>query len=105
MAVHRRMHAVVGQLRGAMSRTKRAFQTCGVNQMDSRIACRGAGLGSEPRRVLDELSKIRMVDVVLPTRSGTTIRRRCITRPTEHQAILLDRLGFRLPEHIQVKAM
>jgi transposase len=56
-----------------------------------------AGLGDEPRRVLDELSKINVVDVVLPTRCGCEIRRRCVTRPTEHQAILLTRLGLRLP--------
>ncbi len=56
-----------------------------------------AGLGDEPRRVLDELSTIRMIDVVLPTRSGIEIRRRCITRPTDHQAILLQRLALRLP--------
>jgi transposase len=56
-----------------------------------------AGLGDEPRRVLDELSKINMVDVVLPTRCGVEIRRRCITGPTEHQAILLQRMGIKLP--------
>jgi transposase len=56
-----------------------------------------AGLGDEPRRVLDELSKINMVDVVLPTRCGVEIRRRCITGPTEHQAILLQRMGLHLP--------
>jgi transposase len=56
-----------------------------------------AGLGDEPRRVLAELGKINQVDVVLPTRSGIDIRRRCVTQPTEHQAILLDRLGLRLP--------
>jgi transposase len=56
-----------------------------------------AGLGDEPRRVLDELSKINMVDVVLPTRCGREIRRRCITQPTEHQAILLQRMGLHLP--------
>jgi len=56
-----------------------------------------AGLGDEPRRVLDELSKINLVDVVLPTRCGVEIRRRCVTQPTPHQAILLDRLGLHLP--------
>jgi transposase len=58
---------------------------------------RAAGLGDEPRRVLDELSKINMVDVVLPTRCGTEIRRCCITQPTQHQAILLQRMGLPLP--------
>ena len=50
--------------------------------------CRAAGLGDEPRRVFDEIGQIRMVDVVLPTKAGPTITRRCITRPTQHQAIL-----------------
>lgn len=58
---------------------------------------RAAGLGDEPRRVFDELGKINLVDVVLPTRTGVEIRRRCVTQPTEHQAILLHRLGLRLP--------
>jgi transposase len=60
--------------------------------------CRRAGLGDEPRRVLEELGRIQLVDVVLPTRQGTEIRRRCITEPTEHQAILLTRLRCRLPK-------
>jgi transposase len=63
--------------------------------------CRQAGLGDEPRRVLDELAEIRLVDVVLPTREGTEIRQRCIARPTEHQQILLDRLQLRLPFRVQ----
>jgi hypothetical protein len=64
--------------------------------------CRHAGLGDEPRRVLAELSRIKLVDVVLPTRDGTEIRRRCVTRPDEHQAILLHRLGLALPQSLPV---
>ena len=59
--------------------------------------CRAEGLGDEPRRVLSELAEIRLVDVVLPTRAGVEIRKRCITRPSEHQQILLDQLRLRLP--------
>jgi transposase len=59
--------------------------------------CLAAVLGHEPRRVFEELGKIQLVDVVLPTREGTEIRRRCITQPTDHQAILLTRLKIRLP--------
>jgi hypothetical protein len=59
--------------------------------------CQRAGLGQEPRRVFDELSEIHMVDVVLPTHQGTEIRKRCVVRPTDHQAILLQRLRLRLP--------
>ena len=62
--------------------------------------CRRAGLGDEPRRVLAELGRIKLVDVVLPTRGGTEIRRRCVTRPDEHQAILLQRLGLNLPSSL-----
>jgi transposase len=62
--------------------------------------CKAAGLGNEPRRVLDELQDIRLVDVVLPTRQGIEIRKRCISRPSEHQQILLEHLGLKLPEKI-----
>jgi len=64
--------------------------------------CRQAGLGDEPRRVLSELGRIKLVDVVMPTRDGTEIRRRCVTRPDSHQAILLQRLGLNLPSHLPV---
>jgi transposase len=63
--------------------------------------CRQAGLGDEPRRVLDELAEIRLVDVILPTRDGRVIRQRCVSRPTEHQQILLDRLQQRLPFRLE----
>lgn len=67
--------------------------------------CRGAGLGDEPRRVFDEIGRVQLVDVVLPTRSGVDIRKRCISRPNEHQSILLDRLGLVLPKTIKKYAM
>jgi hypothetical protein len=59
--------------------------------------CQRAGLGQEPRRVFEELGKIQLVDVVLPTRQGPEIRRRCVTQPSDHQAILLTRLNLNLP--------
>ena len=60
--------------------------------------CRRAGLGDEPRRVFEELGQIELVDVVLPTRQGPEIRRRCISEPTDHQAILLTQLRMALPK-------
>ena len=62
--------------------------------------CRAAGLGDEPRKVLDELAQVRVVDVVLHTRCGQTMRRRCISRPTPHQSVLLDRLKLELPRSL-----
>lgn len=67
--------------------------------------CQRAGLGNEPRRVLAELSELRVVDVVLPTKDGHEIRARCVTQPGEHQRILLDRLGWELPSHLQIASM
>jgi transposase len=62
--------------------------------------CQRAGLGDEPRRVLSELSDLRAVDVILPTDDGHEIRKRCLTRPSEHQTILLRRLGLELPTNL-----
>jgi transposase len=59
--------------------------------------CQKAGLGNEPRRLLAELSELRAIDVVLPTRDGQEIRTRCVTQPNNHQKILLQRLGWDLP--------
>jgi hypothetical protein len=58
---------------------------------------KSSGLGDEPRRVLNELSKVNLVDVVMPTSVGMEIRKRCVTRPTEHQEILLQYLGLKIP--------
>jgi transposase len=62
-----------------------------------------SGLGNCPRKIIEELSNIKMLDVVLKTRNGITIRRRCITRPTEHQSILLHHLKMNVPSHLEIK--
>ena len=67
--------------------------------------CQRAGLGNEPRRVLDELSKLRAVDVVLPTTDGPELRTRCVTQPSDHQKILLERLGLELPSRLTSTAL
>ncbi|MDR3077539.1 MAG: IS1634 family transposase [Planctomycetota bacterium] len=59
--------------------------------------CSRAGLGDEPRRVLKELSLIQLVDVIIPTKAGAEFKRACVTIPTPHQRILLERLGMKLP--------
>jgi len=52
--------------------------------------------------VFEEPGKISVVDVVLPTRAGPELRRRGVTRPTEHQAILFQHLRLNLPSNIQM---
>ena len=67
--------------------------------------CKRAGLGSEPRKVFDEISQIKVVDVVMPTRKGTAIRKRCIAQPTKAQAVLLQMLGLHLPQRMKIHKM
>jgi transposase len=67
--------------------------------------CRQAGLGREPRVVFENLSELSLVDVVLATRSGTIIKKRCISQPTQHQLILLQRLGLRPPASLEITAV
>ncbi len=67
--------------------------------------CRQAGLGHEARQVFEALSEIVLVDVVLPTRKGSVLRKRCVSRPTEHQAILLQRLGLSLPAALKTATL
>jgi transposase len=64
--------------------------------------CHRAGLGDEPRKVFDEIAQVQLVDVLLPTKSGINLRRRCVAQPTKHQAILLHRLGLTLPMHLEI---
>jgi len=57
----------------------------------------GAGLGTAPRKLLEELAEVRSLDVVLPTGAATELRLRTVSRPEIHLAILLERLGLVLP--------
>lgn len=65
----------------------------------------GAGLGDAPRTLLYELAKVKSGDIVLAaqTRDGIakTIRLRHVTEPDESQAVLLRRLGLKLPRRLQ----
>jgi len=62
-----------------------------------------AGLGHSPRTILDEIGRIQSTDVVLPLADDLAreIRIRCVIRPERDQAMLLDRLGLRLPERLR----
>lgn len=62
-----------------------------------------AGLGNSPRTILQELGRIQSADLVLPLADdpGREVRLRCVIRPDRAQALLLDRLGIRLPERLR----
>jgi len=59
-----------------------------------------------PSRKINEQRLYRALDKVLAHREALQIflknRRRCVTRPDEHQAILLHRLGLNLPSNLPV---
>jgi hypothetical protein len=63
-----------------------------------------AGLGNSPRTIVEELGRIQSTDVILPLsdRDGWEARIRCVIRPDRAQALLLDRLGLRLPERLRI---
>lgn len=63
--------------------------------------CKSAGLGNEPRKVFDEITQIKVVDVLLPTKLGTIITKRCISQPTKAQSVLLQKLNLHLPQYMK----
>jgi transposase len=65
--------------------------------------CKQAGLGNEPRTVLLEIKNLTLIDVVLQTRTGTEIRLRCVSKPEQHLAILLQKLNLRPPPRLDMK--
>ncbi|MBI2861643.1 MAG: IS1634 family transposase [Chloroflexi bacterium] len=67
--------------------------------------CKRAGLGNEPRKVFDEIGQIKVVDVVMPTKAGAAIRKRCIAQPTKPQEVLLQRLQLQLPQRMRIHKM
>jgi len=62
--------------------------------------CKQSGLGNEPRKIIDEISRIKLTDVILPTRKGVELRLQCVSKPDTHQKILLQHLGLKLPSRL-----
>lgn len=62
--------------------------------------CRQAGLGDEPRKIIEEIKKLQLVDVVLPTRKGVEIRLRCVTAPDPELAFVLQKLKLKPPKRL-----
>ena len=61
----------------------------------------GAGLGTAPRKLLEEMREIRSLDVVLPS-NGKTIRLRTVSKPPQPLRMLLHRLGLPLPNQSRI---
>jgi transposase len=62
--------------------------------------CKNSGLGNEPRKIIDEIKRIKLTDVILPTKNGVDIKLHCVSKPDEHQRILLQYLRLNLPSRL-----
>jgi transposase len=60
------------------------------------------GLGTCPRKLISDMSHVRSMDVVLPTKKGDKLRLRVVGRPEKRLALLLDRLGLPLPNRPKI---
>jgi transposase len=81
-------HILVCFLALAMWRTLQQWMEC-------------AGLGSAPRKLVEEMREIRAVDVMLPARDKT-IRVRTVPKAPQPLRILLQRLGLPIPNQSKV---
>jgi transposase len=81
-------HILVCFLALAMWRTLQQWMEC-------------SGLGTAPRKLVEELREIRAVDVLLPARNKT-IRLRTVSKAPQPLRILLQRLGLPLPNQPKV---
>lgn len=60
-----------------------------------------AGLGTAPRKLMEELREIRSLDVVLPAKDRT-IRLRTVSKAPQPLRILLQRLGLPIPNQPKI---
>ncbi len=58
------------------------------------------GLGNGPRPLIEELARIKVNDVVLPTSNGREVRIRCVTQTDASQRTLFGRLGLKIPTRL-----
>ncbi|MBI5039601.1 MAG: hypothetical protein HZC13_07610 [Nitrospirae bacterium] len=61
----------------------------------------GCGLGTAPRKLLEELREIRSMDILLPTKDKT-IRLRVVGTAPERLKILLQRLRLLWPNRPKI---
>jgi transposase len=62
---------------------------------------KASGLGSAPRKLIEEMREVRSLDVVLPARDKT-IRLRVVSTPPKELKVLLQRLKIQLPNRPKV---
>jgi transposase len=62
---------------------------------------KASGLGTAPRKLIEELRELKSLDVLLPTREKT-IRLRMVATPEKHLKVLLQRMKLIIPNRPKV---
>jgi transposase len=62
---------------------------------------KASGLGTAPRKFLEELRELRSLDVLLPTREKN-VRLRMVTTPSKELKVLLQRMKIRIPNRPKI---
>lgn len=62
---------------------------------------KASGLGTAPRKLIEELRELKSLDVLLPTREKT-IRLRMVATPEKHLKVLLQRMKILIPNRPKV---
>ena len=62
---------------------------------------KASGLGTAPRKLMEELREVRSLDVLLPARDKT-IRLRVVSTPPKELKVLLQRMKVLLPNRPQI---
>ncbi|HAM51624.1 MAG TPA: IS1634 family transposase [Nitrospiraceae bacterium] len=62
---------------------------------------KASGLGTAPRKLIEEIREVRSLDVVLPTKDKT-IRLRVVSTPPKELKVLLQRLKIQLPNRPKI---
>jgi len=62
---------------------------------------KASGLGTTPRKLLEEVREIKSLDILMPTRDKT-IRLRVVATPSVELKILLQRLKLLLPNRPKI---
>jgi transposase len=62
---------------------------------------KASGLGTAPRKLIEELRELKSLDVLLPTREKT-IRLRMVATPEKHLKVLLQRMKMLVPNRPKV---
>lgn len=62
----------------------------------------GKGIGNCVRKLLNEMSEIRSMDVILPIKDKSPVRLRLVAKPEDHIKELVYRLGIKLPNQPKI---